>query len=222
MTSTSTDRHPLLLGHRGARRAAPENTLAAFELALRHGCDGFEFDVRRTLDGRSLICHDPRLHRLAVARHSHAELAKRAPSACCLEDVLASFAARAYLNIELKVPGLEQSVLHALRQNPPQCGYAVSSFAAEVVLAVHNAGIPAGFICDRNRELARWASLPCEVVIPNEKLTTQSLIDEVHAAGRKLFVWTINQEKRMRTLAEWGVDAIISDDTVLLARTLGR
>jgi hypothetical protein len=54
VTSTSIDRHPLLLGHRGARRAAPENTLAAFDLALQHGCDGFEFDVRRTLDGRSL------------------------------------------------------------------------------------------------------------------------------------------------------------------------
>ena len=176
--------------------------------------------MRRTLDGRCLICHDPRLHRLAVARHPYAELAKRAPSACCLEDVLASFAAHAYLDIELKVPGLEQSVLESLRQNPPQCGYVVSSFAAEVVLAVHNAGIPAGFICDRKRELARWTSLPCEVLIPNEKLTARSLVDEVHAAGKKIFVWTVNRERRMRTLAQWGVDAIISDDTALLARTL--
>jgi glycerophosphoryl diester phosphodiesterase len=222
VTSTSTDRRPLLLGHRGARREAAENTLAAFEIALQHGCDGFEFDVRRTLDQRSLICHDPRLRTLEVARHTHSDLLRREPSVCCLEDVLASFAARAYLNIELKVPGLEQPVIDALRQNPPQRGYAVSSFASEVVLALRNADpqMPIGFICDRERELARWTSLPCEVVIPNEKLTTQSLVDEVHAAGKQIFVWTVNQESRMRTLAEWGVDAIISDDTALLARTL--
>ncbi len=39
---------PLLLGHRGAKSYAPENTIEAFELALQHGCDGFEFDVRLT------------------------------------------------------------------------------------------------------------------------------------------------------------------------------
>jgi len=222
VTSTSTERRPLLLGHRGARRDAPENTLAAFDLALQHACDGFEFDVRGTLDGCSLICHDPRLHRLEVARHAHADLLRRAPAACCLEDVLAKFSPRAYLDIELKVSGLEQSVIEALRQNPPQRGYVVSSFVAEVVQAVRNIDpqVPTGFICDRQRELARWTDLPFDVLIPNDKLVTQSLIDEVHAAGKKLFVWTVNQERRMRVLAEWGVDAIISDDTALLARTL--
>jgi glycerophosphoryl diester phosphodiesterase len=222
VTSISTDRRPLLLGHRGARRKAPENTLAAFDLALAHGCDGFEFDVRRTLDGRSLVCHDPRLRTLEVARHSHSDLLRREPAACCLEDVLGSFASRAYLDIELKVPGLERSVIEALGQNPPQHGYVVSSFAAEVVLAVRDIDprILIGFICDRQRELAPWASLPCQVVIPNDKLATRVLVDDIHSANREVFVWTVNQEKRMRTLAEWGVDAIISDDTALLARTL--
>ena len=50
---------PLLLGHRGARRVAPENTFFAFDKALRAGCDGFEFDVRLSSDGRGVVCHDP-------------------------------------------------------------------------------------------------------------------------------------------------------------------
>ncbi len=62
-----TAARPLLLGHRGARRAAPENTLEAFDLALAHGCDGFEFDVRMTRDGRCVICHDPRLRGREIA-----------------------------------------------------------------------------------------------------------------------------------------------------------
>ncbi len=60
----------LLLGHRGARKYAPENTFAAFDLALTHGADGFEFDVRRTRDGANVIGHDPRLNRLIVRKSS--------------------------------------------------------------------------------------------------------------------------------------------------------
>src|SRR5947209_1262776 len=68
---------PLLLGHRGARatRAIPENTFASFDLALAHGCDGFEFDVRRTADGRALICHDPTFREIEIAQAGPGDLA---------------------------------------------------------------------------------------------------------------------------------------------------
>ena len=58
---------PLLLGHRGAKSYAPENTIEAFELALQHGCDGFEFDVRFTADAQAVICHDPKFNRVEIA-----------------------------------------------------------------------------------------------------------------------------------------------------------
>jgi glycerophosphoryl diester phosphodiesterase len=63
---------PLLLGHRGLRvpQAPPENTFAAFDLALQHGCDGFEFDVRLTGDGRAVICHDPWAQGIVIAEAS--------------------------------------------------------------------------------------------------------------------------------------------------------
>ena len=55
----------LLLAHRGASADAPENTLPAFELAVRHGCDGVELDVMRCGSGELVVCHDERLDRLA-------------------------------------------------------------------------------------------------------------------------------------------------------------
>src|SRR3954469_10348572 len=63
----------LLLGHRGCRGAFPENTIAAFDHALASGCDGFEFDVRLTSDGKPIVCHDARLHGSAVisATYNH-------------------------------------------------------------------------------------------------------------------------------------------------------
>jgi glycerophosphoryl diester phosphodiesterase len=218
VTSTST-RRPLLLGHRGARRYAPENSLSAFDLALEHGCDGFEFDVRQTADGRALICHNPRLAGLEVARNTYTDICPPAGGPPCLEHVLARFASRAFLDIELKVAGLEDAVIVCLRESPARRGYVVSSFFPDVVRAVAARGLATGFICDTQRELARWTGLPGEYVIPHYKLVNRRLVEEIHAGGRKVFVWTVNDERQMRRLAEWGVEAIISDDTVLLART---
>ena len=53
----------LNIGHRGAAREAPENTLAAFDLALRQGADGIEFDVHLSSDGVPVVIHDARLER---------------------------------------------------------------------------------------------------------------------------------------------------------------
>ncbi|MBZ5549684.1 MAG: glycerophosphodiester phosphodiesterase [Acidobacteriia bacterium] len=69
---------PLLLGHRGARasRNIPENTLASFELCLQHGCDGFEFDVRRSADGAAVICHDAKYNGMEIAKTPSKSLAR--------------------------------------------------------------------------------------------------------------------------------------------------
>src|SRR4051812_41502440 len=55
---------PLVLGHRGARHAAPENTHAAFELARREGAAGVELDVRLVKTGQIVVLHDPTLGRV--------------------------------------------------------------------------------------------------------------------------------------------------------------
>src|SRR3954469_5254808 len=101
---------PLLLGHRGARKYAPENTLPALQLALDHGCDGFEFDVRMTADMHAVFCHDPKFLRKVISDARRSEL-----DVPTLEDVVTRFAARAFLNIELKVSGTESCTAELLR-----------------------------------------------------------------------------------------------------------
>jgi glycerophosphoryl diester phosphodiesterase len=240
MADLSRGRRPLLLGHRGARLAAPENSLPAFDLALAHGCDGFEFDVRRTADGRSILCHDPRLAGLEIAAATYdsiqqfydselmpAVIANQRgafPEACrllCLEDVLERYRESAFLDIELKVPRLEDAVVSALKENPPRRGYTVSSFLPEVLEALRalDASLPLGFICDKRRQLNRWRTLPIEIVLPQRSLVSRNLIEEAHAAGKQVFVWTVNDQFEMWKLAGWGVDGLVSDDTQLLART---
>ncbi|MBZ5569321.1 MAG: glycerophosphodiester phosphodiesterase [Acidobacteriia bacterium] len=209
----------LLLGHRGARRYAPENTFAAFELALAHGCDGFELDVRLTADRRCVICHGPRLAGRDIEESRYQQLAPGTP---CLPEVLARFAPRAFLDIELKVTGLEADVATMLRECPPQRGYFVSSFLPQAIerLYATDQTLPLGLICDSHRQLAAWTLLPIHALFLERRLLTPGIVKTLRSAGKKVFVWTVNHEREMRRCAGLAADGIISDDTKLLAETL--
>ncbi len=212
---------PLLLGHRGARseKSIPQNTPVSFDLALAQGCDGFEFDVRLTADGHAVVCHDATAHGLEITESSAEKLAL--PE---LRDVLARYRGTAFLDIELKVTGLETIATDLLRRFAPARGFVISSFLPEVLRAIHNldATIALGLICDTEAELSRWRQLPVQYVIPHRKLVRKTLIDEIQVAERKILVWTVNATVEMKRLSKWGVDGIISDHPKRLVRALGR
>ena len=218
----------LLLGHRGDCRAAPENTIAAFDVAIRNGCDGFEFDVRLTADFRAVVVHDAKISGVAVNTNTFGRLqeldASREPRYCLprFEEVVARYADSAFLDIELKVPGLDSIVIAQLKRFPPRRGYLVSSFQPQLLLAIakQDSTIPLGLIAADRRMLSRWRELPLKYVIPKYPLVRTELVEECHRMGRKLFAWTVNGIRTMRRMAELGVDGIISDDTKLLVETL--
>ena len=215
---------PLLLGHRGARgvKSILENSLPAFDFALAAGCDGFEFDVRLSGDGHAVVCHDARHDGLSVSRCSAAKL-----SLPLLEDVLGRYRKKAFLDIELKVAGLEKIVVDLLKKDllklhPPKCGFVVSSFLPEVLREIYrlNASVPLGLICETPAQLRRWPELPLEYVIPHYKLATENLISKSKRSGKKILVWTVNSAPAVRRFAELGADGIISDNPQRLAQAL--
>ena len=207
---------PLLLGHRGASKYAPENTVAAFDLAIEHGCDGFEFDVRYTKDARCVICHDARYKRRRIDMHSFSELTL--PSA---EEVIRAYAPKAFLDIELKLQGEARPILESLSAIKRD-RFVISSFVPDVLKAIHDMDqkVPLALIAESPRQLEHWPSLPVSAVMIQEGLATARLIDDLHAARKQVFVWTVNRARSMRRLAELGVDGLISDDTQLLVGTL--
>jgi glycerophosphoryl diester phosphodiesterase len=217
------ENRPLLLGHRGVRgrKSTPENTLASFDVALASGCNGFEFDVRLTADGRAVVCHDAESQGIEIARSSAKELAKELKLPL-LREVLTRYQSTAFLDIELKVPGLERITVDLLRQYAPARGFVVSSFLPDVLEAVHglDAAIPLGLISETQVQLGRWLPLPVEYVIPHHILVRRELVAEIKAAGKKILVWTVNAPADMRRFSQWGVDGMISDDPELLALTI--
>lgn len=235
-------RRPLLLGHRGASQYAPENTLAAFDLALAHGCDGFEFDVRYTSDRRAIICHDPEMHGFIIEKTNYGafieyrenvrEGAERAAILSdrrhknyipCLEDVLQEYRTVPYLDIELKIGGMEEDVVRLLKAHPPMGAYIVSSFLPEVLMKFHELDpeLHLGIIGKTPESLSAAEHLPIRAIFAHYRLVTRQLIEKFEEWNKQVIVWTVNQQPEMLRLANLGVDGIISDDTKLLCDTLG-
>lgn len=222
---------PLLLGHRGARpvrhdwisRTNPdvpsENTFAAFDYALAQGCDGFEFDIRHTRDRCNVVCHDPQLGGSTIAEVDISTLrGSDVLTVPCLEDVLERYSARAYLDIELKESGNEESVVMALNKHRPKAGFVVSSFKCDVLRHLHRCdpSLPLGFICDDKRRMNDWRDLPIAVFLPHFSLVSSDLIEIIHRGNVGVMTWTVNRETDMLRLASWGIDGLISDDPKLL------
>jgi glycerophosphoryl diester phosphodiesterase len=211
--------HPLLLGHRGTRtlKSIPENTLASFDQALADGCDGFEFDVRLTEDEEAVVCHDEKAAGIKISRAT----AKQVAQLPRLRDVLQHYR-DSFLDIELKVKGLERITLDLFLRHRPRRGFVVSSFIPGVLksLRAEDATIPLGLICESKTQLRYWTELPVDFVIAHQDLVEPELIRKIKGAGKKVIVWTVNDPADMQNFAQSGVDGIISDDTSLLCRTL--
>jgi len=235
---------PSLLGHRGARDEAPENTLAGFTRAAELGARWVEFDVKLTGDDRLILMHDDTLERTTSGSGAVADTSWETISAL---DAGAWFDARfagervpllseALLrlgelglgaNIEIKpCPGREAESGRAVArevaaswptQLPPPV---LSSFEADSLAAARDEApdLSRGFLVgDLPQDWAeRMAALECATLHVGQRALTREQVAEVKAAGVPLMAWTINEVSRARELWSWGVDAIATDDLATL------
>jgi glycerophosphoryl diester phosphodiesterase len=197
--------------------------MAAFDLALEHGADGFEFDVRCTGNNKLVLCHDPRLNRLAVRKHTLKQLRASlaaGPKLPCLEDVLDRYGRSAFLNIEVKVRGAEPFIARAVKRARLK-HYFISSFLPSVIRTLHGLepALVLGTLAQTRWQLRRWRILPASYVVPHYRLLSRRLVRKLHDAGKTVITWTVNHPLQMRRAADLGVDGIISDDTQLLVQT---
>ena len=95
-----------IIGHRGAKGLAPENTLNAISHALKHHVDEVELDVRVTQDGVPILSHDPAIHMeidsMSIKNTSFAALRKHKPDLASLDDALSLIEARCIVHMEIK------------------------------------------------------------------------------------------------------------------------
>ncbi|MBA2496681.1 MAG: glycerophosphodiester phosphodiesterase [Acidimicrobiia bacterium] len=219
---------PAVWAHRGARDREPENTVAAFARAVSLGADGVELDVRRLADGALAVHHDTRLpDGTPLAGLGEADLPDHVP---LLGTALAA-CATLVVNVELKVERREpvaplvDAVVAALAA---WGGHAiVSSFLPRAVDAFRAAApeVPTAQLTlvpvkPRSRMAAGVARRGHAAWHPHHASLGPATIAAAHAFGVAVHTWTVNDPGRMRELAAWGVDAIVTDDVPLALAVL--
>ncbi len=215
----------LILGHRGAPNAAPENTLRAFQMALEQGADGVELDVQASSDGVPVVIHDPTLDRTTsghgrVDSHSWADLQSIRVGAkyplSRLQDV-AEWAAGsgAFLNVELKARGITGAVVETLREHGLLGCTLLSSFESDLVREVGRlAPQVQRFLLSEDwspailKEIERGGA---EGLCLRDDAATPAALQEISRCGIPLVVWTVDEPARMRTLLEMGLFALITN-----------
>jgi len=215
---------PLILGHRGAPRDAPENTMRAFRLALEQGADGIEFDVQPSADGVPVVLHDDTLDRTADSTGDVSLLAwdqiSRARSGGepvpRLEEVVAWAAETgAFLNVEIKRPGVEAAALAAVEAAGRTPWTIFSSFIPESVAQVRRLAPEAAcwLLTERwnPRVLQLAGDLRVGGVCLDVRRATAAALAQLRAAGLPVIIWTVDRPLRIRALLRAGVAAIITN-----------
>ena len=196
--------NPLVIAHRGASWDHPENTLAAFRHAIAVGADYVELDIR-SAQGSHVVVHDPVRNALVERR----ELPSHVPT---LDEVLDECAGRVGLAIDVKARGIEEEVFATLAEHEVDLeSVVIVSFNPEIIRTTRRVCPDVRTIQHVGRtSIRRAAEYAWGVGFPSV-VATATRIDRARSLGLRTSVFTVNEPRRMRQLAHYGVDAIFTD-----------
>ncbi len=216
-----------IIGHRGARGLAPENTLPSFAAALKYNVDEVELDVRVTKDGQCVLNHDPWLHDkknrplrlIRIANYRLAELRKIRPDLARFDDIVRFIDHRVPIIIEVKpkVPCAE--IIIAIRKlladgwSPKELRLASFSqrtlnelqFALpeiEKVVNAHLFGVSATW---------RARRLGAKRIALNHHMICRYIVRILHKKGYNLAVHSLNNPKKAARWSKYGLFAVVTD-----------
>jgi glycerophosphoryl diester phosphodiesterase len=230
----------LVVAHRGAAGAAPENTLASVRQAVADGADWVEIDVQETSDGAVVVVHDSDFMKLAgnplkvwegelarvreidVGSWFSAEFAgEQVPT---LHEVLEAVRGRSRLVIELKYYGhdqrLEQRVVEQVEAAGMAGDVAVMSLKLDGVrkLKALRPEWTVGLLAAT--AVGDLTRLDVDFLAVNANMANARFIRRAHAAGKQVFVWTINDAVSLSSWMSRGVDGVITDEPALARQVL--
>ncbi len=219
--------------HRGNSHIAPENTIPALEQAIIAESDYAEIDIRQTKDHILVLMHDSNLKRTSglnqrLSNMTYAQLNEldvgswfnkdfintKIPT---LEETLEYCKGRIKLNIELKISGTETDVEQQLvdlivKYNfEDQCVISSSKYSSLIKIKEINQNIKTGYILSAvygnfyNTEYLDFFSIRSSYINKN-------VVDNVHAAGKEIYAWTVNNTSELFRMKSLGVDCIITDN----------
>ena len=245
-----------IIGHRGARGVAPENTLPAIRHGVNVGSQGIEIDLHASRDGELIVIHDPTLDRTtngtgAVAERTLSELRQydagfrftpdggttfpfrgRGVRIPTLDEAMEAIGDLPTI-LEVKSAGAGRRLAAWLTGRPDLDRIIVGGFVAEEVAP---AAAVARWRCAYQTDLmgfVLWGKLGIPRPLPPDltaamipvrkgplRIVTRGFVRRMHAAGKGVFVWTVNHPGEMRRLLDMGVDGLISDYPAVIRRVV--
>lgn len=234
---------PIPFAHRGGASEAPENTLPAFEQAVRLGYRYLETDVQVTADGVLVAFHDDDLGRTTgrAARVSalpwsevRTALVDGREPIPLLEDLLAAFP-EARINIDCKTDAAEEALAQTIERTASIDRVCIGAFSAARLRRLRARLGSALCTSLGPSEVVRWLTaattgprslmpaVPCAQVPTTQNgipVVTERTVSFAHAHGMAVHVWTIDDPVEMHRLLDLGVDGIMTDRPAVLRDVL--
>jgi glycerophosphoryl diester phosphodiesterase len=213
-----------IVGHRGARGLAPENTIAGFKTAIASGVDAIECDVRITKDGVAVLHHDPAIGlagkaALVIADTNLSTLRNAAPDLATLEGAIRVIHGTVPLHVEVK-PGVPtQPIIQVVQMcydnGLPHDAILFASKDQRRLLALQHAFPDVGLIV-----LEKWNSLQAmrrarqlgsRQICMNQRVLPVLIIKALQARGYQLSSYTVNSLPQAKRFKRAGLTAIVTD-----------
>ncbi len=230
----------IVIAHRGAAGSAPENTLASVALAVEQGADMVEIDVQETVDGEVVVVHDSDLMRVGGAavkiwEATYDELleidvgswygpefnGQRVPT---LEQVLELCKGRARVDIELKYYGhnerLEERVAEIVDRLGMEDEVVLMSLAYDLVLSMKalRPDWTVGLLTAK--AIGDLTKSDADFLAVHVGIASHRFVRRAHAAGKEVYVWTVNDKLNMSRMMSRGVDGVITDHPALARQVI--
>ena len=230
-----SDNDAIIIAHRGAAGKAPENTLTAMSHAINDGADWLEIDVQESIDGEVVVIHDSDFMKLGgkklkVWEGTLEEIkeidvgswfnkdfsAERVPT---LAELLELAKGKCNVLIELKYYGydelLEQRVADIVEQADMVNNVAVMSLKYEGIQRFRalRPSWTVGLLS--SKAIGKISDLDVDFLAINMAAAKPAFIRRIHSAGKKVYVWTVNDQISMAQMMSLGVDGLITDEPAL-------
>lgn len=234
-----------IIGHRGARGEAPENTLGGFQYLHNLDIRAVEFDVRQLKDDTFVVMHDDNfLRTTSIEQNLYACTAHdlhhfnqasiwmdwQHENTPTLEQSLNILREFSHLEVEVKAVNdfaaaekLIQSLEHALTGFERNA--VITSFDLKIHQALQqsNSRFRRGLLIEediRERAIEQALELGCSRIGWMNQLASDALIQATQAAGLKVSVWTVNDVQRAKHLQTCGIDGLITDFPKMMLQQL--
>ncbi len=250
MSDSMTTSRPEVVAHAGAGTDGSGNSLPAMERVLALGVDRIECDVQRSRDGDLILIHDDRIRgpdgrRSRVSLLSTAELRVCLPGLLLFDELAEMVKGRTPLLIDVKGPGYEAALAGAVRRHELAAQSSASSTHALTLrrlrvafpnmrLGLSTGHLAGSFPTNPGRHISRIALriLLAQVIVPamraagasetmlHHRVASSRLIAAVHGAGKRVNLWTVDEDADIQRAIDLRVDGIISNRPDAVERML--